>query len=83
MGWRRNFVALLLLVAIALMQDRLLYFPTQLALADTAVGRMQPWPSAQEFRGFLAEPAGPARATAIVFHGTPATPAIAATTPSS
>jgi len=63
------FVALLLLVAIALMQDRLLYFPTKLALADTAVGRMQPWPSAQEFRGFLAEPAGPARATAIVFHG--------------
>src|SRR5262249_37176034 len=29
----------------------------------------RPWPSAQEFRGLVAEPAAPARGTAIVFHG--------------
>jgi uncharacterized protein len=62
-------VVLLVLVAIALMQDRLLYFPTKVALAQTSIGPLHPWPSAQEFRGLVAEPAGPVRATAIVFHG--------------
>jgi fermentation-respiration switch protein FrsA (DUF1100 family) len=30
---------------------------------------LRAWPSAQDFRGLVAEPAGGARATAIVFHG--------------
>jgi pimeloyl-ACP methyl ester carboxylesterase len=34
-----------------------------------ADARLRPWPSAQEFRGLVAEPAGPVRGTAIVFHG--------------
>jgi pimeloyl-ACP methyl ester carboxylesterase len=30
---------------------------------------LRPWPAPQDFRGLVAEPAGPARGTAIVFHG--------------
>lgn len=60
---------LLVLAAIFLAQDRLLYFPAKDSVERVAVGGLQPWPSAADFRGLVAEPAGPARATAVVFHG--------------
>lgn len=50
-------------------QDRLLYFPHRAAVEQMASTGLRPWPSAQDFRGLVAEPAGPARGTAIVFHG--------------
>jgi pimeloyl-ACP methyl ester carboxylesterase len=58
-----------LLVAITLMQDRLIYFPTRYPLAEAKFAGLQAWPSAHDFRGFARAPDGPARATAIVFHG--------------
>jgi pimeloyl-ACP methyl ester carboxylesterase len=59
----------LLLGGPALMQDRLLYFPAKVSVAQASAGGLQPWPSAQDFRGLLAPAAGTARGTAIVFHG--------------
>ncbi len=53
----------------ALMQDRLLYFPQRASVAQMAQGGLEPWPSAQDFRGLQAPPQGAPRATAIVFHG--------------
>ena len=69
--WAAGAVLLGLLVplAIMLMQDRLLYFPAKFSLAEQTIAGLHAWPSAQDFRGFVAEPAAPARATAIVFHG--------------
>ena len=60
----------LLLAAIALLQDRLLYFPARATVAQMSAGRLTAWPSAQDFRGLVAEPAaGPVRGTVVVFHG--------------
>ncbi len=56
-------------MGIAMSQDSLLYFPDKASVADLATGGLQPWPSAADFRGLLAEPTGPVRGTAIVFHG--------------
>ena len=58
-----------LLATIALFQNRLLYFPTRAAVADMATGGLRTWPPAEDFRGLVAEPAGTARATAVVFYG--------------
>ena len=52
-----------------LLQDRLLYFPQRATVAEVAQGGLAAWPSADEFRGLVAQPQGAARATAIVFHG--------------
>lgn len=60
---------LIFLAAIFLWQDRLLYFPMQTSVERAASAGLRPWPSSQEFRGLVAEPAGAVRATAIVFHG--------------
>jgi uncharacterized protein len=60
---------LALLAAVAQFQDRLLYFPQKAAVADMVSGRLAAWPTAQDFRGLVAEPAGRVRGTAIVFHG--------------
>ena len=60
---------LLFLAAIYLWQDRLLYFPARASVEHMAGGGLRAWPSPQEFRGLLAEPAGAVRGTAIVFHG--------------
>ena len=57
------------LAAPALMQDRLLYFPTRVGVAQASATGLQPWPSAQDFRGLLAPPPAQARGTVIVFHG--------------
>jgi len=59
----------LLLGGPALMQDRLLYFPAKVSVAQASAGGLQPWPSALDFRGLQAPAAGTARGTAIVFHG--------------
>ncbi len=57
----------------ALFQDRLLYFPAHATVAQMSTGGLSAWPpastGAQDFRGLVAEPAGPARGTAVVFHG--------------
>ncbi len=62
-----------LLAAIALFQNRLLYFPAHATVNDMLSGTLRAWPGQQqpqlEFRGLVAEPAGAARGTAIVFHG--------------
>ena len=60
---------LIFLAAIFLWQDRLLYFPAQTTIARVAEGALKAWPSAQDFRGLVAEPQGPVRGTVVVFHG--------------
>ena len=54
-----------LLAAIALFQNRLLYFPAATTVERVATGGLRVWPSAQDFRGMVAEPAGAVRGTAI------------------
>ncbi|MDZ5455341.1 alpha/beta hydrolase (plasmid) [Azohydromonas lata] len=61
--------ALLFLAAVYRWQDRLLYFPQRAPLEQLTGNGLQPWPSAQDFRGLLAQPAGAARGTVVVFHG--------------
>jgi pimeloyl-ACP methyl ester carboxylesterase len=60
---------LIVLAGIFMFQDRLLYFPSKAAVADMVSRTLSVWPEPQDFRGLVAEPAGPVRATAIVFHG--------------
>lgn len=55
--------------AMGWLQNHLLYFPSRAPVAQLERGALSAWPSAQDFRGLVAEPAEPARATAIVFHG--------------
>ena len=62
-------VLLLFVAAISRWQDRLLYFPDRAPAAQLAGGGLRAWPSAQDFRGLLAEPPGAARGTVVVFHG--------------
>jgi hypothetical protein len=67
-------VAMLLLWgSFAMIQDDLLYFPDNpprpALLADAARDGLRPWPDADDYRGLLREPAGPARATLLLFHG--------------
>ncbi len=67
-------VSLLIAVGgITLLQDRLLYFPERVPLADllamTRADRLQAWPGEGDFRGLVREPDGPARATLVLFHG--------------
>jgi uncharacterized protein len=57
------------LAAIFLLQDRLLYMPAKAGVERMASGGLRAWPSAQDFRGLVAEPAGAVRGTAIAFHG--------------
>lgn len=60
---------LVLLAAIFLLQDRLLYMPATTSVERMTSSGLHAWPSPQDFRGLVAEPAGTARGTAIVFHG--------------
>src|SRR5687768_4535706 len=57
------------LAGVTMFQDRLLYFPAKATVADMVSGGLKAWPSADDFRGLVAQPAGDARGTAIVFHG--------------
>ena len=61
--------ALMVVAAVFAWQDKLLYFPDRTTVARIATGPLRAWPSAQEFRGLVAEPAGPVRGTALVFNG--------------
>lgn len=73
LGLRVVLYALLFFGALALFQDRLLYFPDTpplaAVLAEAKRDGLAPWPAAGEYRGLLREPAGPARATVVLFHG--------------
>ena len=62
-------VCLLFLAVVFLWQDRLLYFPARATVERLVNGGLRPWPSAQDFRGLVAEPLGAPRGTTIVFHG--------------
>ena len=55
--------------AMTMIQDNLLYFPDKATQAELVTDRLAAWPSAEAFRGLVAEPPGAARGTAIVFHG--------------
>lgn len=59
----------ILVAAITVFQDRLLYFPSRSALGDMVSAGLRAWPSPQDFRALVAEPTPQARATAVVFHG--------------
>ncbi|AXV79722.1 MULTISPECIES: alpha/beta hydrolase [Ralstonia solanacearum species complex] len=54
---------------VAILPDRLIYFPEKAAIEDLASGGLRAWPTPEAFRGLVAEPAGAVRGTAIVFHG--------------
>ena len=74
----RRVAAVVLGVAIfvgwlTMFQDSLLYFPERVSL-DVALDEashegLAPWPDAGTYRGLLAEPKVPARATLLLFHG--------------
>ena len=73
-GWLRGVVggllaAAVLLGALTMLQDHLLYFPARASVAEMGRTGLSPWPAPDNFRGLLAEPAGAVRGTAIVFHG--------------
>ena len=74
MKWTGLLLGPVLAVAVTLagimsFQNRLLYFPAKAAVADMVSGGLRAWPPAEDFRGLVAEPAGAARATVVVFHG--------------
>ena len=62
-------LGVLFLAMIFVWQDRLLYFPAHATVERVTTSGLRAWPSPQDFRGLLAEPAGVARGTVIVFHG--------------
>jgi hypothetical protein len=47
----------------------LLYFPQRATVEELVSAGLRPWPSAQDFRGLVAEPRGALLGTAIVFRG--------------
>jgi fermentation-respiration switch protein FrsA (DUF1100 family) len=55
--------------AVIILQDRFLYFPEKAEIEDVLSGGLRAWQTPGAFRGLLAEPAGTALGTAIVFHG--------------
>ena len=61
--------AALLVAGPVLMQDRLLYYPARVSVDQASASGLQPWPSAQDFRGLLAPAAASPRGSVIVFHG--------------
>jgi uncharacterized protein len=66
---RLTVACLIVFTGVAILQDRFLYFPEKASTGDFVSGGLRAWPTPEAFRGLLAEPAGTARATAIVFHG--------------
>ncbi|NNM00391.1 MAG: alpha/beta fold hydrolase [Gammaproteobacteria bacterium] len=54
-----------------MLQRRVLYLPPSepLRAADVHAAGLEFWPGQASFRGLLAQPDGPARATVLVFHG--------------
>lgn len=66
---RLTLAGLILLAGLAMLQNHLLYFPDKVAAEEMVSAGLRAWPAPDEFRGLVAEPAGPVRGTAIVFHG--------------
>jgi fermentation-respiration switch protein FrsA (DUF1100 family) len=66
---RLTLAGLFVFAGIAMFQDRLIYFPDRATVAEMVSGRLRAWPTPQDFRGLVAEPAGAVRGTAVVFHG--------------
>ncbi|WP_431823276.1 alpha/beta hydrolase [Burkholderia sp. F1] len=62
-------VCLIVFAGVVLMQDRLIYFPEKAAIDDVVSDGLRAWPSAEAFRGLVAEPAAAVRGTVVVFHG--------------
>ncbi|MGU7778725.1 alpha/beta hydrolase [Burkholderia sp. PU8-34] len=62
-------VGVVAFAGVVMVQDRLIYFPERITVREIVSGELQAWPSTDAFRGLVAEPAGAARGTAIVFHG--------------
>lgn len=62
-------LGLVLLTGIGMLQDHFLYFPDKASVDDMVSPGLRAWPGPEDFRGLVAEPAGAARATAMVFHG--------------
>ncbi|MEX3787987.1 alpha/beta hydrolase [Paraburkholderia sp. BR14374] len=60
---------LIVLAGVAILQDRLLYFPQKATIEELTSGGLRAWPTPEAYRGLVAEPDGSARATVIVFHG--------------
>ncbi|HNE38924.1 alpha/beta hydrolase [Accumulibacter sp.] len=62
---------LIFLAGVAMFQDHLLYYPERASVEEMQVVSrgLAAWPTVSDFRGLLAEPDVPARATVIVFHG--------------
>lgn len=50
----------LVIAAIAIFQDHLLYFPASASVKEMVTEDLTAWPDVQDFRGLLAEPATPA-----------------------
>ncbi|SPK74156.1 conserved protein of unknown function [Cupriavidus taiwanensis] len=67
--WRWLAAPLAGLAAIAMLQDHFLYFPERASVGDMVTPGLRAWPGPDDFRGLVAEPRGPVRATALVFHG--------------
>lgn len=68
-AWALVLAGLAVFAAPALMQERLLYYPVRVGLAQATAGGLQPWPDEKDFRGLLAPLPPRLRGTAIVFHG--------------
>jgi alpha-beta hydrolase superfamily lysophospholipase len=66
---RLAIACVMMFAGIAVFQDHLLYFPDKATLADMVSAGLHAWPTPEDFRGLVAEPSGPVRGTAIVFHG--------------
>lgn len=73
LAMRLALYALLIAGGLALLQDDLLYYPDKAplerVLADAQEDGLVPWPSPTDYRGLRREPAGPTRATVVLFHG--------------
>jgi hypothetical protein len=66
---RLTVARLIVFAGVAILLDRFLYFPAKAATEELVSGGLRAWPTTEAFRGLVAEPAGSARATAIIFHG--------------
>jgi fermentation-respiration switch protein FrsA (DUF1100 family) len=69
MALRVTVACLNVFTGVAILQERFIYFPEKAAIEDVVSGGLRAWPTPEAFRGLVAEPAGTARGTAVVFHG--------------
>ena len=58
-----------MLVAVTLLQQRMLYLPQRARVDEMVTADLRPWPAPDDVRGLVAEPPGAPRTTAVVFHG--------------